>query len=170
MSTGIYFHIPFCEAKCSYCHFVTRPFNEDLAERYCEAIVREMKLFFATYPCPERVDTIYFCGGTPSLVGAEGIGIILEACRSTLRIDPDSEITLEANPESISAAKVDAYRRMGVNRISIGAQSFNERQLDVIGRHHSGDQIIDCVALLQARGFDNLNLDLMLGLPGQNED
>jgi putative oxygen-independent coproporphyrinogen III oxidase len=169
MSLGIYIHIPFCQTRCSYCHFVTRPWRDGIAERYSDAVVREIEMHFATHPCREQVDTIYFGGGTPSIVPAEHIEAMLHICRNCFPIAPDAEISLEANPETITDEKIKAYRRLGVNRISLGAQSFDEEGLRRVGRTHSADDVERSLELLRSNGVDNLNLDLMLGLPAQTE-
>jgi oxygen-independent coproporphyrinogen-3 oxidase len=166
-SFGIYIHIPFCRSRCNYCHFVTRPWEEAVAERYVRAVLREMEAFFARFPPVVLADTIYFGGGTPSIVPAEHIEELLSACRQLARVMDECEITLEANPGTLTPDKVDAYRRMGINRVSMGAQSFNDAELDAIGRVHTADQVDASVALLRDHSIANINLDLMIGLPGQ---
>jgi len=169
MSIGIYIHIPFCETKCNYCHFVTRPMQSDTAELYRGAVIREIDAYFTARGRSEPADTVYFGGGTPSVVPVEHIGGILTCCRRAFNVSPESEITLEANPGSLTDAKVSAYRAAGINRISLGAQSFDDEELASIGRDHSSEQIETSVRLLRASGIENVSLDLMLGLPGQNE-
>jgi oxygen-independent coproporphyrinogen-3 oxidase len=170
MSIGIYVHIPFCAAKCSYCHFFTHAQNEDLAERYCSAVVREMEHYFQKSPCADSVDSIYFGGGTPSLAPVKGIEAILDGCRNMLSVTADCEVTLEVNPESITTAKAATYRYLGINRVSIGAQSFADLQLQRIGRKHSQRQILNALAYCRENQIENVNLDLMLGLPAQTEN
>jgi oxygen-independent coproporphyrinogen-3 oxidase len=168
MNLGVYIHIPFCEARCNYCHFVTRPMHGEIAERYCRAVVRELQAFSRGRKRLDIADTIYFGGGTPSIVPGEHIERILETCRTVFTVPRECEITLEANPGSLTEAKIDLYRRIGVNRVSLGAQSFDDDELISIGRDHTGKDIDGTVRLLRSGGIENLNLDLMLGLPGQD--
>ncbi len=167
MTLGLYIHIPFCKARCNYCHFVTRPWHAPTVERYYRAVVRELREFAEQHPCREEVDTIYFGGGTPSIVPAEHVAGILDTCRGQFRVLPDCEITLEANPGSLTPEKAESYCRAGVNRISLGAQSFDDKELAAIRRDHTGDQIDETLELLRAKGILNLNLDVLLGLPRQ---
>jgi oxygen-independent coproporphyrinogen-3 oxidase len=168
MKVGVYIHIPFCETKCTYCHFVTRPMHGQTAERYSRAVIKELRSYFCGRERQDTVDTIYFGGGTPSVVPADHIERILETCRTVFTIPEGCEITLEANPGTLTETKVELYRKSGVNRISLGAQSFDDEELSSIGRDHSGNDIDRTVELLRSHGIENLNLDLMLGLPGQD--
>ena len=124
-------------------------------------------MFFADHEFEGQADSFYFGGGTPSIVPEEHLGAILEMCCKHFTLSSDCEISLEANPGSLTSAKVDAYRRMGVNRISVGAQCFDDLGLASIGRDHTAAQIEESLALLADHRFQNVNLDLMLGLPGQ---
>lgn len=133
MSFGVYIHIPFCATRCNYCHFVTRPWQAATAERYYRAVVREMQLYFARLARADEADSIYFGGGTPSIVPQEHIAGILGTCREMFAVSGECEITLEANPGSVTPGKVDAYRSVGVNRISLGAQSFDDNALASLG-------------------------------------
>jgi oxygen-independent coproporphyrinogen III oxidase len=169
MSIGIYIHIPFCQSKCGYCGFVSGPLDEMLAERYWRAVVSELEACARARYAGHSIDTIYFGGGTPSLLPAAHIEAMLEACRGLFDLMPDCEVSMEANPGTLETGKLRVYQAAGVNRISLGAQSFSDAELAVIGRIHSSAQIWDSVALLRASGFENLNLDLILGLPGQTE-
>ncbi|MBZ5495858.1 MAG: radical SAM family heme chaperone HemW [Acidobacteriia bacterium] len=169
MSTGIYIHIPFCVSKCSYCCFVSRPWDELLAQRYWRAVVRELEAFGKSCASNCAVDTVYFGGGTPSLLPAGYVAGILGTCRSIFDVSPECEFSLEANPGTLTAEKLGCYRSLGINRISIGAQSFSDQELAAIGRIHKAGQIGKSCALLKACGFHNLNLDLIIGLPGQTE-
>ncbi len=164
---GVYVHVPFCRARCNYCHFVIRPWRSSTAERYWKAVVREVDMFFDDRRVEGEADSFYFGGGTPSIVPAEHIHAILEACRKHLPLSPDCEISLESNPGSLTSSKIDAYRRMGVTRMSVGAQCFDDHELELIGRDHTAAQIEESVALLRHQGIQNINLDLMLGLPFQ---
>jgi len=170
MSFGVYIHIPFCQTKCNYCHFVIRPWKAATAARYRKALLKELDRFFAQHCWGDEADSIYFGGGTPSLVPAEHIAEILAACRRLFPVSSDCEISLEANPGTLTADKASAYREMGINRVSIGAQSFDDSELAAIGRDHSGNQVDESVVRLREVGIYNLNLDIMLGLPGQTEE
>jgi oxygen-independent coproporphyrinogen-3 oxidase len=164
---GVYIHIPFCRTRCTYCSFVIRPWQQETADRYCGAVVRELEHFFADDRSWGTADTIYFGGGTPSLVPESDIARILGACRRLFDVAPDCEISLEANPETVTGSKIDAYRELGVNRISIGAQTFEDAELARLGRAHTSQDIARSLILARERGLENLNLDLLLGLPGQ---
>lgn len=170
MSFGVYIHIPFCRTKCNYCHFVIRPWKAGTAERYCKALLREIERFFAQVSWNEEADSIYFGGGTPSLVPVEHIDGILSACRRLFPLSSDCEISLESNPGTLTADKAASYRELGINRVSIGAQSFDDKVLAAIGRDHTGDQVDESVAVLRESGIENLNLDIMLGLPEQTAE
>jgi oxygen-independent coproporphyrinogen-3 oxidase len=167
LGSGLYFHIPFCRSRCSYCHFTRRPFHRATVDRYEKALLQELENFIASGNNPGDVDSIYFGGGTPSLVRAQLIAEISRLCRNLFTLAEDSEITLEANPGTLSRSKVAAYKKCGVSRISVGAQSFSQQELAEIGRIHSPETIIDSCHLLKEGGFENINLDLMLGLPYQ---
>jgi oxygen-independent coproporphyrinogen-3 oxidase len=167
MSLGIYLHIPFCRTKCNYCHFVIRPWKAASAARYHKALLRELELFFEQNPAMDDTDSIYIGGGTPSLVDVDYIAELLAACRRLLPVSDDCEISLEANPGTLTPEKVSAYRELGINRVSVGAQSFDDSALAAIGRDHTGLQVGESAELLREAGIHNVNLDLMLGLPGQ---
>ena len=164
MSNGLYIHIPFCGAICNYCNFNRGLLDEALKRQYVEALVSEIRR------APEAgaaIDTVFFGGGTPSLLAASELTAILAACTETFDVRPQSEITLEANPETVSAATLAGYRTAGINRISFGVQSFRDAELARLGRLHSADTARQAVRLARSAGFDNLSLDLMLWLPGQ---
>jgi len=169
VSLGIYIHIPFCRSKCSYCHFVSVPFHEETSERYRKCILLEIQSVSSRFEA-EAVNSVYFGGGTPSIVPAEHIADILEACKRQFRVAEDCEISLEANPGAIPPEKMDALRLAGINRISLGAQSFVDEELSSIGRIHSSGMILQSVNQLRENGFENLNLDLLLGIPGQTKE
>jgi len=169
MSLGIYIHIPFCQAKCSYCHFSSMQFQEDISERYRKAVLEEIRSFAPNLEAPE-VDSVYFGGGTPSLLPAEHISDIVRACRRKFSFAGDCEISMESNPGTLSPDKIAVYRDAGINRISVGAQSFVNGELASVGRLHTADMVRESVDRLRAGGFENINLDLMLGLPGQTAE
>ncbi len=167
MNTGIYIHIPFCRSKCAYCSFVSQTWDQSLAGRYWRAVVREIEAVGTGGTPRPAVDSIYIGGGTPTLVPAEHIVSLVEACRREFDVAPDAEVSIEANPGTLTAEKLRIYRTLGINRVSLGGQSFSDEELSAIGRIHSASEIgIACTQLRDA-GFENLNLDLILGLPGQ---
>ncbi|HKV99517.1 MAG TPA: radical SAM family heme chaperone HemW [Vicinamibacterales bacterium] len=163
---GLYLHIPFCQAICSYCNFNRGLLDADLKTRYVSALEREIRA-----ADPARVDrgadTIFFGGGTPSLLDAAEVARLIAACRETFDLTADAEITLETNPETASRERLDAFRAAGVNRISFGVQSFDDAELARLGRIHSAARARDAVRTARAAGFNNLSFDLMLWLPGQ---
>lgn len=160
---GIYIHIPFCLSKCPYCDFYSLPYREELAQQYVQAAVRAVE----TAPAAgQAVDSVYFGGGTPVLLG-ERLLEILSAVRRRFAVQPESEITLEANPAAMTFAQLQALREGGFNRISMGVQSASDRELQTLGRRHSFAQAQESVRMAQAAGFRNVSVDLMLGTPGQ---
>jgi oxygen-independent coproporphyrinogen-3 oxidase len=163
---GLYLHIPFCSAICSYCNFNRGLYDSGLKERYVAALEREVR---AAAP-REPADTIYFGGGTPSLLEPAEIARLIRACRETFSVTPAAEVTLETNPETSSAARMEQFRAAGVNRISFGVQSFREAELRRLGRIHSSERARAAVAEARAAGFDNISLDLMMWLPQQTRE
>jgi oxygen-independent coproporphyrinogen III oxidase len=164
VSLGIYIHIPFCQSKCYYCHFVTVPYNATTADRYERALEKELELF----SCQNgEIDSIYFGGGTPSIGHSSWIRSLILQCRRKFSLTADCEISLEANPGTITGGKALDFRNSGANRISIGAQSFVDSELKAIGRIHNAEMINESLHWLKGAGISNINLDLMLGLPGQ---
>ena len=163
---GLYLHIPFCAAICNYCNFNRGLLDERLKVRYVDALTAEIRAAADGSP----VDTIYFGGGTPSLLTGDEVARIVDACRASFDVAPGSEVTLEANPETITPATLEAYREAGVNRLSMGVQSFHDEELKRLGRLHSADTASRAVALARHAGFDNISLDLMMWLPGQTVD
>lgn len=162
---GIYLHIPFCRHICPYCDFNTYRGLDALVPRYVDALVRDI----ASHP-PMPAQTVYFGGGTPSLLTPEQIGRIMDACRATFDLDPNAEITLEANPNGVDTAWFEGVRATGVNRLSIGAQTFDRKGLRVLGRQHEAADVIAALDAARASGFENLSLDLIFGWPGQTLD
>jgi putative oxygen-independent coproporphyrinogen III oxidase len=161
---GIYLHIPFCSAICNYCNFNRGLFDEKLKTRYIDAL--DLEIRSASEPATPA-DTIYFGGGTPSLLSGDEISRLITACRESFAIDPSSEITLEANPETVTREALESYRAAGVNRVSYGVQSFHDDELARLGRLHSADTARRAVGLARDAGFDNVSLDLMMWLPQQ---
>lgn len=163
--TGIYIHIPFCAAICNYCNFNRGLHDEGLRQRYVRALIQDIRSFADP---SIRADTIFFGGGTPSLLEPAELEAIIGACRDSFVLDADAEITIEANPESSPFMKLEAFRHAGANRLSFGVQSFDDEELRRLGRLHSAATAREAVRAARAAGFDNLSLDLMMWLPGQS--
>jgi oxygen-independent coproporphyrinogen III oxidase len=164
---GLYLHIPFCAAICNYCNFNRGLLDEALKRRYVDALIDEIR---RSAEPDTSVDTIYFGGGTPSLLSGPEVLRILDACRAAFAVAPVTEITLEANPESVTRESLDGYRGAGVNRLSFGVQSFQDDELKRLGRLHSAATARAALTLSRAAGFDNVSLDLMMWLPQQRLD
>ena len=165
-SISIYIHIPFCVRKCSYCDFLSGPRTPQLQERYVQALIREIG---AQRDCPSGtpVDTIFFGGGTPSVLSAGQIGRIMEALREQFFILADAEISMEMNPGTADADQLSALKKNGLNRLSIGVQSMHDEELRLLGRIHCAAQARQAFDMAREAGFDNINIDLMSALPGQ---
>lgn len=164
---GIYIHIPFCKKACHYCdfHFST---NLDTKKDMLKAILQEADLR-KRYLSGKSIDTVYFGGGTPSLLSKEELGLILTTLKSAFPITPDAEITLEANPDDLTDLTVlKNFRELGINRLSIGIQSFFDDHLTWMNRAHNAQQAEQSVKLAQEAGFDNITIDLIYGIPGMN--
>lgn len=164
---SIYIHIPFCRHRCGYCDFNTYAGVEDLIPAYVKALCREILAVSAHSPSPAAVHTIYFGGGTPSLLTPAQIGEILTAIRKRFDLAAGAEISMEANPGTLSRSNLDNYRKAGVNRLSLGVQSANTSELRLLDRIHNIQDVTEAVSWARQAGFDNLNLDFIFGLPGQ---
>ncbi len=160
---GLYVHVPFCQAICSYCNFNRGLFDAALKARYVPALEREIREAGDGRPA----DTLFFGGGTPSLLEPDEIARLIVACRASHGLAADAEITLETNPETVTDARMTAFREAGVNRISFGAQSFDDAQLARLGRIHDARRIGQALDAARRAGFANVSLDLMFWLPGQ---
>jgi oxygen-independent coproporphyrinogen-3 oxidase len=163
---GLYLHIPFCSAICNYCNFNRGLFESGLKARYVDALEREIR--GQVGQAGVVADTIYFGGGTPSLLEPDEIGRLIRACRETFDVTPDAEVTLETNPETSSHLRMEGFRAAGVNRLSFGVQSFRDAELARLGRVHSAQRACDALGEARAAGFDNVSLDLMMWLPQQS--
>jgi oxygen-independent coproporphyrinogen-3 oxidase len=164
---GLYLHIPFCSSICNYCNFNRGLFDAGLKSRYVDALEQEV------LACPLRgrsADTIFFGGGTPSLLEPEEVGRLIAACRATFEMPVTAEITLETNPETSSRERMERFRGAGVNRISFGVQSFREPELKRLGRLHTADRAMRAMDEARAGGIENVSLDLMMWLPQQTRD
>ena len=160
---GLYVHVPFCAAICNYCNFNRGLFQAELKDRYVEAVCREVRLRARGV----AADTIFFGGGTPSILEAEEIAAIIRACRDSFDLAADAEVTLEANPEGVTEGRLAAFREAGVTRLSFGVQSFRDEELRRLTRLHSAGRAITAFREARAAGFDNVSLDLMMWLPQQ---
>ena len=166
-TAGLYVHIPFCSSRCSYCDFATGLYQSELAERYVCAVVEEIR---RSSCAGQRTDTIYFGGGTPSLLQSSQLDRILNALYKHFAIDEMPEITIEINPGTVNAEKLREFRRLGINRASFGAQTFDDAELAKLGRSHSAADTLKTFTDLRASSFTNISLDLIAGLPGQTLD
>lgn len=166
-AAGLYVHIPFCSSRCSYCDFATGLYEAELAERYVAALAEEIR---ASRHSGARADTIYFGGGTPSLLTPAQLDRILATLSDQFEIDPSSEVTLEINPGSVTLEKLEAFRSLGINRASFGAQTFDDRELAKLGRSHTAAGTLNTFTDLRRAGFTNISFDLIAGLPGQTLD
>ena len=171
MSLGLYLHIPFCSSICNYCNFNRGLFESGLKDRYVAALEQEIRRSRAigdAGPGGAGADTIFFGGGTPSLLEPAEIARLVQACRETFDVRSNAEITLETNPETSTPDRMQGFREAGVNRISFGVQSFRDAELTRLGRIHSADRARDAFGEARAAGFDNISLDLMMWLPQQS--
>ncbi|MGI8787468.1 MAG: radical SAM family heme chaperone HemW [Pyrinomonadaceae bacterium] len=171
---GVYLHIPFCRSRCSYCDFATDVFRSaEIVESYVAALVKEIENFQFSKSAirnPQSaipIDTIYFGGGTPSLLSAGQLEKILKIVRQKFSVAADSEITMEMNPATVSLETLKAYKSLGVNRASFGAQTFDDAELKRLGRRHSASDVRETIELLRAANFSNVSFDLIAGLPRQ---
>jgi oxygen-independent coproporphyrinogen-3 oxidase len=168
MPAGVYLHIPFCRSRCSYCDFATDVWRSaEAVERYVSALCAEIGR--AALPETEfsNIDTIYFGGGTPSLLAPEQVERVLAALRKRFPVLPDSEITMEMNPATVTPETLSAYREHGVNRASFGVQTFDDRALKLLARGHDANDARSTFRMLRDAGFDNVSFDLIAGLPDQ---
>lgn len=166
---GLYVHIPFCKQKCYYCDFVSFDRKDDIIYDYIQAMKKEIELVSKEYD-NSLVNTIYFGGGTPSYIKANYINEILESIKNNFNIEKRAEITIEVNPGTVGKGKLDFYKKIGFNRLSIGLQSTDNKILKKIGRIHTFEDFLDTYNLARKVGFANINIDLMIGLPTQSID
>lgn len=164
---SLYIHIPFCDSKCYYCDFTSFVGMNHKLDDYIKALILELDLY-KNKMRDYSIETIFIGGGTPSAISASYIYLIMEYIYINYNCHDLKEITIESNPGSLSKDKIKIYKEVGINRISLGAQSFDDILLNLIGRTHSSKDIYDSVYILRENGFSNINLDLMFGLPNQN--
>lgn len=163
---GIYIHIPFCISKCLYCGFDSAPASGKEQEEYIENLTEDIFEYGKTYGDRYLVDTVFIGGGTPSILAPEQIGRVLGAVRRSFSVAETAEITIESNPKTLTKEKLTAYRFLGINRLSIGAQSLDDGILRSLGRVHTAEDFKKNFLLARECGFDNINIDLMFSVPG----
>ena len=166
---GVYLHIPFCARKCAYCDFLSAPASRETREQYVEALKEEIRRA-GELGERYRIETVFFGGGTPSLLEGRQTAEILETLSQVMLFAGDTEITVECNPGTLTEEKLGAYRAAGVNRLSIGLQSADNRELLLLGRIHTFEEFLENYELARKKGFRNLNVDLMSALPGQTRE
>ena len=164
---SLYIHFPWCEKKCPYCDFNSHLTAEIPQQQYTQSLVNDLKQSLH-HVQGRAVQTIFFGGGTPSLMSTDALAIILEAINNSLSLTPNAEITLEANPGSAEREKFSHYQQLGINRLSLGIQSFNEQCLEKLGRIHNSVDAKQAIEMAYSAGFNNINVDLMVGLPNQS--
>ncbi len=163
---GLYVHIPFCKSKCSYCDFVSFPdATAEYEEKYVDALINEISEYESDKKIP--ADTVFFGGGTPSVISARSFERIAETIKKIFNILPSAEFTIEANPKTLTEEKLSVYKQTGVNRISFGLQSIREKELKILGRIHNFTDFLDSYNLCAKHGISNINVDLMYSIPEQ---
>jgi len=168
VAAGVYLHIPFCKSRCSYCDFATDVYRtSDAVEDYVEALCSEISGFAIARENARSIDTVYFGGGTPSLLTPHQVGRILNVVQEKFSISEDPEITMEMNPATVTPASLKEYKRLGVDRASFGVQTFDDTELKRLARGHDAQDARDTFAMLRDAGFDNVSFDLIAGLPRQ---
>lgn len=165
MNKGLYIHIPFCIKKCRYCAFNSYENMYDYAKKYIDTLIKHIKSFKS-----EKIDTIYIGGGTPSSIDKELISMLMKSVYEHFDVLDESEITIEANPKTLDEEKIEAYLKAGINRISIGSQSFSDDELKILGRIHTSNDIENAVKMARCGGFNNINLDIIYALFNQSEE
>ena len=165
-SLGIYVHVPFCRAKCNYCAFVSQVGNEELQQAYVAALCREITAAGGDFSA-FTVDSLFFGGGTPTVLSVEQLAQILQTLRKSFVLSADVEINIEANPGTVSLTPLKLLRQQGFNRLSLGVQSFDDTVLTAVGRMHRADEAKNAFKQARQAGFDNIGLDLIYGLPKQ---
>ena len=168
MFTRLYLHIPFCQRKCPYCAFVSKQAAPGDICSYVDTLLHEMRLAARQYNVSKPLKSIYLGGGTPSLLAPHQISQLLQQAESLFGIDNDAELTMEINPGTVDLNLLTGFRQAGINRLSIGVQSFNTDMLELLGRIHSADQAKQAFASARTAGFVNIGIDLIHSLPGQN--
>ena len=166
---SLYLHLPFCVRKCRYCDFLSGPYDAAVRRRYLRALETEIRLSAETFGNGSlSADTVFLGGGTPSLLDADELAHLMAVLSESFRILPGAEITMECNPGTVGREKLLAFREAGINRLSIGVQSFRDEELKLLGRIHTAEEARQCILDARWAGFDNISLDLISALPGQN--
>ena len=165
----LYIHIPFCVKKCDYCDFLSFSADEQTQRSYVAALQKELVFYGAKYK-GRRITTIFIGGGTPSWLREESMQAVMEAVYKNFTVDRDAEITIECNPGTVTEHKFEVYRKIGINRLSIGLQSAHNDELKILGRIHTYEQFLKTYDMARKHGFTNINIDLMSSLPGQTPD
>lgn len=163
---GVYIHIPFCKSRCVYCDFYSTTQSEQSKDLFIEALANEVKArahFFDN----NTIDTLYLGGGTPSTLGAESLSDIFNIVKDNFVLKPEAEVTIEVNPDDVTPTFADHLTKTGVNRVSMGVQTFNDDHLSFLHRRHSANQAISAIKTLRNAGIANISIDLIYGLPGQ---
>lgn len=164
---GVYIHVPFCKKKCNYCDFYSVKWDGEWENKYIEAVIDEIKSYKEMMVDKYIVDTIYFGGGTPTIIKPSNLKRILDSISIVAEIDKHAEISMEANPNTLTDENLKQYKESGINRLSIGIQSLNDEILKNIGRIHNSTDAIDAIDRAMKHGFDNINADAMFNIPGQ---
>ena len=162
----LYLHIPFCARKCEYCDFLSGPANATTCHEYVKQLIKEI-IYQSAFCKAYRITTVFVGGGTPSILRTEDLETIMKTVQAHFFLEPSAEITIEVNPGTVTKEKLEAYRKCGINRISIGLQSANDQELKTLGRIHSYDEFLKTYQRVRLAGFSNVNVDLMSALPGQ---
>ena len=165
--SSLYLHIPFCRSKCFYCDFYSQVGSPEQLSQYVDLLCTDLRLQAEQHPTPAKIKTIFFGGGTPSLLSVSQVERLLRQIERNLGRAADCEVTLEANPGTLDEQKLNGYRAIGVNRLSLGVQSLADPNLKLLGRGHTATDARRSIKLARAAGFDNLSLDLIFSLPGQ---
>lgn len=161
---GLYIHVPFCRSKCPYCDFYSVA-NTSLMSDWLDAVVSEMGLYKGRF---QVFDTLFLGGGTPSLLSGPRLEILMARVRDQFGFSPETEISIETNPKDLTGEKITLLNALGFNRVNVGAQSFDDRELSFLGRQHNVKDVVEAVSGLRAAGFENVGMDLIYGLPGQD--
>ncbi len=169
INTACYIHIPFCDHKCIYCDFYSIIKLENV-DRFLSALKKEFSFYSEKYSDTRKLISIYFGGGTPSLMNPEYLVEIIGFIKSEFKVDEKAEITMETNPGTVNEEKLISFRKAGINRISIGIQSFNNDELEFLTRIHNSETAVETVKAARSAGFENINIDLIFNLPGQTKE
>lgn len=170
MAQAAYIHIPFCAHKCDFCDFAAFAGVDDLTPEYCDVVVKEIGERISVEPNMDTLNSVFYGGGTPGYIAPEQLRRVHEALCKSVTLTPDTEVTLETTPQSITVDKAKAWLDMGINRISIGVQSFDDNELKAMGRDHTAAQALTGIENAKAGGFANVAMDLMYGVPEQTVD